>query len=98
MNAKCVQCGGTVTDSTTTDDYRGGRNHVVLVENVPCGVCQSCGELYFDASVVRRIEMLAQPLIRGAALSSGKPLAVVDYGDGSVSGPVPVPRAGLVPA
>ena len=71
---------------------------MVLVENVPCGVCQSCGEQYFDAGVVRRIEMLAQPLIQGAVLSSGKPLAVVDYTDGDVTEPVSVPRGELVPA
>jgi YgiT-type zinc finger domain-containing protein len=82
MRMKCVYCGGTVTAGTTTDHYRWGSGYLVVVENVPCGICRSCGEEYFEASVVRQVEMLAQPLIRKARRPSRKPIAVIDYTHG----------------
>jgi YgiT-type zinc finger domain-containing protein len=84
MKHKCVYCGGTVTDGTTTDHYNWGGKYLVIIENVPCGICDKCGEKYFDNKVVRRIEILAHPLIKEAKRPSKKPIAVVNYVDGRV--------------
>jgi len=99
MKIKCVYCNGTVVDSTTTDYYNWGNDYLVIIENVPCGICQECGEKYFEAIVTRQIEMLAHPLIKQASRAkrrprsnrgrpSKKPLAVVNFANRQLLTPV----------
>ena len=57
---KCHFCGGEVLEKRVTVDYRWGEELVVVIENVPVGVCQVCGEQYFKAEVVREMEKLAR--------------------------------------
>ena len=57
---KCHFCGGEVLEKRVTVDYRWGEELVVVIENVPVGVCQACGEQYFKAEVVREMEKLAR--------------------------------------
>ena len=56
---KCHFCGGEVVERKTTIDYRWGKELVAIIENVPVGVCQACGEQYFKAEVVKEMEKLA---------------------------------------
>jgi len=35
-----------------------GEQMIALVENVPAGVCEQCGERYYKAQVLKRIEAL----------------------------------------
>ena len=81
MRMKCVYCNGDVIDSTTTDYYNWGNDYLVIIENVPCGICQTCGEKYFEATVARQIEMLSHPLIKQAGRPSKKPIAIVNFPD-----------------
>jgi len=41
-------------------EYEGSGNQLVIIENVPVGVCQHCGERYYPASVVEAMEHIAQ--------------------------------------
>jgi len=41
-----------------TVDYRWGEKLLALIENVPTGVCQVCGEQYFKAEIVKEMERL----------------------------------------
>jgi len=36
----------------------------VIIEDVPAGVCQQCGEKYFDAEVYKDMERLAEGEIK----------------------------------
>ena len=39
-------------------DYRWGEQLVAVIENVPAGVCQVCGEQYFKTEVVKEMEKM----------------------------------------
>jgi YgiT-type zinc finger domain-containing protein len=54
----CHFCGGEVVEKRITIDYRWGKDFVAIVENVPTGVCQVCGEQYLKAEIVKEVEKL----------------------------------------
>jgi YgiT-type zinc finger domain-containing protein len=56
---KCHFCGGEVIEKKITVDYRWGEELIALIENVPTGVCQICGEQYLKAEIVKEMEVLA---------------------------------------
>ncbi len=56
---KCHFCGGDVVEKRITVDYRWGDELIALIENVPTGVCQVCGEQYLKAEIVKEMERLA---------------------------------------
>ena len=56
---KCHFCGGEVLEKRITVDYRWGEELIALIENVPTGVCQICGEQYLKAEIVKEMEILA---------------------------------------
>lgn len=56
---RCHFCGGEVLEKRITIDYRWGDKLMAIIENVPAGVCQICGEQYFKAEVVKEIERIA---------------------------------------
>ena len=56
---KCQFCGGEVVEKGIMVDYRWGKELIALIENVPTGVCQICGEQYLKAEIVKEMERLA---------------------------------------
>jgi len=56
---KCHFCGGEVLEKRITIDYRWSDKLMAIIENVPAGVCQVCGEQYFKAEVVKEMERIA---------------------------------------
>ena len=56
---RCHFCGGEVEERRITVDYRWGEQLLAILEKVPAGVCQICGEQYFKAQVVKEMEKLA---------------------------------------
>jgi YgiT-type zinc finger domain-containing protein len=54
----CTYCGGKVTERLVTKDCWWGDGLIALVEDVPAGVCEQCGERYYRAHVLERIEEL----------------------------------------
>jgi YgiT-type zinc finger domain-containing protein len=46
--ADCSFCGGRVREKLVRVDCRIG-DRLVIVEDVPAGVCEQCGEQYFTA-------------------------------------------------
>ncbi len=36
-----------------------GGQLIAIIDNVPAGVCQNCGEKYFKAEIVKEMEKLA---------------------------------------
>jgi YgiT-type zinc finger domain-containing protein len=61
---KCEHCGGTVKERRVDREALRHKGNIVILENVPIGVCDQCGARYFDASVLRRVAEIG----RGAAL------------------------------
>ena len=51
----CHFCGGRVTERAVVVDYRWGDELLAIVEDVPAGVCEVCGERYFKAAVVKAL-------------------------------------------
>lgn len=57
--ADCSFCGGSVEERIVDVDYRT-KTGLVIVKNVPAGVCGQCGEQYYTAEVAKTIEKLAE--------------------------------------
>jgi YgiT-type zinc finger domain-containing protein len=53
----CTFCGGTVEERVIEYDYRR-ENQLMVISNVPAGVCCQCGEKYFRADVLKRMDGL----------------------------------------
>lgn len=55
----CYYCGGDVLEREVDVDFRwGGR--LFIIERVPAGVCQQCGEKFFTASVSEDLDRLVK--------------------------------------
>lgn len=59
MTKKCYFCKGEVIRQQVTIDYRWG-DDLVVIKNVPAGVCQQCGEKYLSSVVYKELEKLAK--------------------------------------
>lgn len=55
---ECYFCKGKVVQQKIKVDFRWGRK-LKVIENVPAGVCQQCGEKYFQSTVYKTMEKLA---------------------------------------
>ena len=55
----CAYCDGILTDVTLTESFRV-RGRLIVVEGLPLGLCTSCGEKYFPAIVLKRVEAMAR--------------------------------------
>ncbi len=55
----CSFCGGEVTEQLVTV-VRFYKGRVVIIENVPAGVCRQCGERYYRGAVVEEMERLME--------------------------------------
>jgi len=56
MSDSCVFCGHKHLDKKTTRYIYQKKKDLLVVENVPCLECAFCGEQYFDAVVLQKIE------------------------------------------
>ena len=59
MLDKCYFCKAKVIEQQVTIDYRWG-DTLVVIKDVPAGVCQQCGERYLESSVYKELERLAK--------------------------------------
>lgn len=59
MIDKCYFCKGKVVQQHIDIDYRWG-DTLVVIKNVPAGVCQQCGEKYLSSEVYKELERLAK--------------------------------------
>jgi len=70
----CFMCKGTVQDgfSTFTADMDGC---VVVIKNVPSGICEQCGETSYNDEVARQLERIVQNITKSVSAE----IAVVSY-------------------
>jgi len=52
---KCEHCGGEVRSRQVAREALRHKGNFVILEDVPIGVCDTCGARYFDASIMRRV-------------------------------------------
>lgn len=70
----CLICkSGTMKESTTAY-FAQLKNCYVIIENVPCLQCDQCGEIFYRASVLERID----DIINALEKVSSK-IFIVDY-------------------
>ena len=55
---ECYFCKGKVVEQKVKVDFRWGAR-LKIIENVPAGVCQQCGEKYFQSDVYKTMDKLA---------------------------------------
>ena len=59
MVGKCYFCKGNVVQREIMLDYRWG-DTLVVIKDVPAGVCQQCGEKYLSSDVYKELERMAK--------------------------------------
>lgn len=55
---ECYFCKGRIVEQKVTVDFRWG-DKLKVIENVPAGVCQQCGEKYFRSDIYKLMEKMA---------------------------------------
>lgn len=56
----CSFCKGKVTERRIQKDCWWGDRLIAIVDNVPAGVCEQCGERYYRADVLKEVEKMLQ--------------------------------------
>ncbi len=56
---KCEYCDGIVRQRVVEHEAFKHHTGFVILENVPVGVCDTCGYRYYHASLLRRVEEIA---------------------------------------
>ena len=59
MLERCYFCKAQVVQQQITLDYRWG-DTLVVIKDVPAGVCQQCGEKYLSGDTYKELERLAK--------------------------------------
>lgn len=54
----CQYCGGQVFEQSVQKNCTWGGRLIAVLNNVPAGVCNQCGERYYTASVLKEIERM----------------------------------------
>jgi YgiT-type zinc finger domain-containing protein len=53
--ADCSFCGGEVAEKKIDYDYRR-ESRLLVISNVPAGVCGQCGEKYFKPEILKKMD------------------------------------------
>ncbi|MBQ4331069.1 MAG: type II toxin-antitoxin system MqsA family antitoxin [Spirochaetaceae bacterium] len=53
---KCASCKNDTTIESLTSYFSHGPGGYIIIEHVPCRKCTQCGEEFFSASVMERID------------------------------------------
>ncbi len=60
MNAhECEYCSGDIRPQKVTVNY-SYKDKLVIIKDVPAGVCQECGQRYYAASTLEKLDAMAQ--------------------------------------
>lgn len=75
MRNICVFCGGDIREKIVTviKEHEG---EVIIIENVPAGVCTQCGEREYGAEIASKLEII---LKERKAVRKEKLVPVVDF-------------------
>jgi len=56
----CYFCHGGSVVKGRTEHISRMNGQLVEIKNVPCEICQQCGEKYFDPKTIRRLEQIVK--------------------------------------
>lgn len=56
----CNYCGGRVTERSIQKDWWWGDKLIAIIDNVPAGVCEQCGERFYKSKVLKNIELMLE--------------------------------------
>ncbi|RLC16230.1 MAG: hypothetical protein DRI57_11550 [Deltaproteobacteria bacterium] len=56
---KCEYCSGTVKKRVMKKEVLRHRAGFVMLENVPVGVCNTCGYRYYHSTILKKVEDVA---------------------------------------
>ena len=56
----CSYCGGKVVEKPMTKDCWWGEQLVALINDVPTGVCTQCGERFYKAGILKKVEKIIE--------------------------------------
>ena len=59
---KCFSCKSEKILTTTETYFTRLNNCYIIIENVPCEKCQECGEIFFSANALEKIETIIDGL------------------------------------
>jgi len=69
----CMYCKGDMKDGKTVFTVQCGEN-IIVIKNVPCQVCEQCGETEITDDVMIKLEKIVN-----AAKKLAQVIAVIDY-------------------
>ena len=58
----CLSCKMEEMEETKNSYFAQLKDCYVIIENVPCYKCKQCGEVYYRASVLEKIENIASKI------------------------------------
>ncbi len=77
MKNICIFCGGDIKDKVVTV-VKERQGKVIIIENVPAGVCAQCGEKEFNSEVAQKLqEILEQP--KSVKIKEERKVPVADF-------------------
>lgn len=59
---RCLSCKMEEMEETRNSYFAQLNNCYVIIENVPCYKCKQCGEVYYKASVLEKIDLLLEKI------------------------------------
>ena len=57
----CCYCKGNMEEANTTYVSDNGES-VIVIRRVPCHKCKQCGEVFYNGTVVERLEQITEQL------------------------------------
>jgi len=72
---KCPLCKGHMSEGKTIMPYELGNERVIVILDVPALVCDQCGDVFVEISVVKNIELILDKVKR-----DGMRMGFVEYG------------------
>lgn len=55
---KCFVCGHNNINPGLTNKMLEEKEHIVIIKEIPCLICENCGEIYFETSVIQKLEKI----------------------------------------
>lgn len=69
----CMYCKGDMKEGKTVFTVQHGEN-IIVIKNVPCQICEQCGETEISDAVMIKLEKIVE-----AAKKLVQEIAVIDY-------------------
>ena len=59
---KCLCCQSEKLSSMTKPYFYAAGDNYIIIENVPCTLCESCGEVFCSTNVLERVEEIIEQI------------------------------------